>query len=306
MDSPLILLTTARKSNLYISEQIYKMKLPDVLKVSEKDLELGTTNSLGYIKPIIEPRKRRDVISEFKSSEDEILGVINGLKPIMITSHRILNGARRQISINPKLESKDRQEIETLNHISKILDDYLSSIKLYYISPPKYDIIILWKDKKYQKRALLLRLLYYSSVHDEQIEQDFQKEVKVFKRSIRTGLELKRFFFHYVTGTLLGYRPASIRGYYLSGPIIDTLYDMFGYDTKEEKIHFRQKVDKKIVKEQYALAREEFMKTEEYQIFVRDYPKFKKKCDEWIEYMLNDSAMFKDYCSSLKDQIKVL
>jgi hypothetical protein len=281
------------------------MKLPDILKVSEKDAELGTTNSLGYIKSIIaEPKKEKDIITKFKDRQNEILGVINNLKPIMITRLKSLDRARDQCPVRGG--KKIKEEIKTLNHIRQTLDEYLKTIKLYYISPPERDTIILWKDKKYEKRALLLRLLTFRSAHDEDIWIEFQKEVKFFQRSIGTGLGLKHFFFHYINGTLLGYRPSSIRGYYLSGSILATLYDMFGYDTEEERNNFRGKVDKKIVKEQYKLARQEFMKTEEYHIFSKDYPKFKKKCDEWIEYMLNDSEMFKEYCTSLKDKIQIL
>lgn len=283
------------------------MKIPDVLKVNKKDLELGTTNSLGYIKSIVEPRKKRDIISHFKFEEDELLGIINNLKPIMITGLDLINEIRKPVHV--RYETRDQEvinEIETINYIRQTLDKYLNSIKLYYIFTGRKDVVIIWKNKKYRKRALLLRLLYYQEDHDEETQGEFEKEINIFRESIDTSSRLKDFFFHYVTGTLLGYRPSSIRGYYLSGPILGTLYKMFGYDTDEKRNNFRRKMDKKIVKEQYALAREELMKTEEYQIFIKDYPRFKRKCNEWIEYMLNDSEMFKRYYALLEDQIHTL
>lgn len=264
------------------------MKIPKKYIIKESDAQLGTTNSLGFIKSLVgEKRLPPGLISK----HHEFIALINKYKPMNISSIKYLS---KQIKEEDKLA------------------EYVKNIKVYYIIVPlrkesnnKNNIGIVWINPEYEKKALLLRLFYYHRHHPKYIIEKFDKEEKIFYDSLNLSSDIKKFMFHYITGTLLGYRAASIRGYYLSGPITRLVYKLNGYNTLEKRQSFRE-LDKETIKIKYEQAREKYIKTPEYKIFLKEYPILKKKCDEWIEYMLNESEMFDMYYNKYKKNIKIL
>jgi hypothetical protein len=264
------------------------MTIPREYVIKESDAQLGTTNSLGFVKSVFGEKR----IPPGKiSKHHEFIALINNFKPISITDIKHL--------------------IQKIKTESKLVE-YIKTIKVYYIIVPldkesrnKFNIGVVWINSKYEKKAMLLRLFHYWSHHPKYIIKDFVKERNKLYDSLDLSLDIKRFMFHYITGTLLGYRPSSIRGYYLSGPIINYLNKMNGYDTLEKKNLFRA-LDVKIRKEKLMEARDKYIQTPEYQVFLKEYPILKKKCDKWIEYMINKSEMFNMYYNKYKKKIKLL
>ena len=279
------------------------MKFPEELKIKESEAELGTVTGQGYIKSII-----GKFHGKHDMSDGELLALLNDHKPVIIARKKDFERGSierlEKIVKDPTYPASHKEEVMEHIRYKNILHDYLGKIKLYYIDmqTEKFDTVIVWKNKREEKRAFLLKLFYYRGRESKELLKDFEKEERIFRKSVHITPHIKQFFFHYVTGTLLGYRASSIRGYCISPSIYTYLTDMFDYDDRKEF----QKTDVKLVKKQYKEAREEYMKTGMYSDFKKDYPKLKKAADKWIDYMLNDSSMFEEYYKQEKKNVKTL
>ena len=256
------------------------MKIPKEYIIKKSDAELGATNSFGYIKDLIGKEAVFGV-------HNDLISFINGHKPTCIMGLRQFQ--------HPRFIEKHAKLVE-----------YIKNIKIYSIniSPRANSELItqiLWINPEYEKKSILLRLFHYNSRNTQQIKEELGIEIDKLLHSLDLSKRIKRFHFHCITGILLGYRPSSIRGYGLSSRIVKHL----NFSSEDEYDKFRE-LDKKIIKEKYDKARAQYIKTPEYQVFVKEYPILKKKCDEWIEYMINDSKMFKSYHKECKKEITLL
>lgn len=124
----------------------------------------------------------------------------------------------------------------------------------------------LWIDRKEYKHVLLFTVW----------KRRFKNDIKLlFDRMEKLDRSISGFAYHYIIGTLYGYRKSSIRGYYLSS-----------YVQKESDW-------------------ESFKNSEQYKIYRRDYHKMAKICDEWMKYMMNDSKEFKKYVKEKKGKVEL-
>ena len=130
----------------------------------------------------------------------------------------------------------------------------------------KIEAAELWIDKKECKHALLFS--FFREGYTDDIKLLFDKMEKL-DRSI------SGFAYHYIIGTLYGYRKSSIRGYYLSS-YVKTESDW-----------------------------EPFKKSKQYKIYRRDYHKMAKICDEWLEYMMDNSKEFGEYVKKKKGEVEL-
>ena len=254
------------------------MEIPKEYIIKKSDARLGTTNSYGYIKSLI------GETPVFRIMND-LVSFINGHKPTIIKG----------------IKGFEYNYIKKTNH--KLLE-YIKNIKIYSIKVPHSVkmIQILWIDPEYEKKSILLRLFHYKSQHTQKIKEELGIEIDKLLNSLDLSSErIKKFYFHCITGILLGYRPSSIRGYALNSRIVKHL----NLSSADEYEKFRE-LDKKIIKKKYDESRLQYIKTPEYQVFIKEYPILKKKCDEWIEYMITDSKMFKSYYKECKKEITLL
>jgi hypothetical protein len=147
---------------------------------------------------------------------------------------------------------------------------------------------------KYHMRALLLQLHYYNYYFPKNIYSAYQGEIRKLKKELTVSKD-------YITGTLLGYRPSSIKGYCINIQLNSHIYKK--YDTREK---YDELVSSPHYLSELKKARALYIETSHYRIFTREYPKFTKICNVWIEYMLNDSNMFKKYYDKYKKKITML
>jgi len=261
------------------------MKIPKEYIIKKSDAELGATNSFGYSKRVIGKEPVFGI-------HHDLISLINGHKPA---------------TLKPV---KFHQRAEFIEKHGKLLE-YIKNIKIYSINAPALangDLTqqILWINPEYEKKSVLLRLFYYKnmvchSMYAKKIKEELDIEIDKLLNSLDLSKSTKGFYYDCITGILLGYRPASIRGYYSWGKIRKHLK----FNSDDGYREFKE-LDKKIIKEKYDKARAQYIKTPDYQVFVKEYPILKKKCDEWIEYMINDSKMFKSYYKECKKEITLL
>jgi hypothetical protein len=254
------------------------MEIPKEYIIKKSDAQLGTTNSYGYIKSLI---GETPVFRTYNG----LVSLINGHKPTLIRNIKVF------------------QHHRFIKNHHKLLE-YIKNIKIYSINLPGLVKMpqILWIDPEYEKKSILLRLFHYQNLHTQKIKEELGIEIDKLLNSLDLSSErIKKFYFHCITGILLGYRPSSIRGYALSSRIVKHL----NLSSEDEYEKF-QELDKKIIKKKYDESRSQYIKTPEYQVFIKEYPILKKKCDEWIEYMITDSKMFKSYYKECKKEITLL
>ena len=266
-------------------------KLPAKYRIKHRDAELGATTLSGYPKSLtkkfVSMHKWKTSVKSFQAMFNEQLEIINNLKPMSINS---LTSWERF--------STSREQIRK----------YLMKHPIYKIYPPLPktsqnigNIIIVWKNPKYQRRALLLQLHYYHNNFPKSIYSSYQREISKLKKKLSVSKDLKNFYFHYISGALLGYRPSSIKGYCINIQLNRHIYKK--YDTREKQDELLRSPH---YFKEFKKARAWYIKTAHYRIFMREYPKFTKICNEWIKYMLNDSKMFKKYYEKYKKKISLL
>jgi len=265
--------------------------LPKKYKIKCRDAELGATTLSGYpkslIKKVVSQHKWKTSVKSFQSMFNEQLELINDLKPMSISN-----------LILWEIFSKSSEQIRL----------YLMDHPIYKIFTPLpktsqniENIVIVWKNPKYHMRALLLQLHYYNYYFPKNIYSTYQREIRKLKKELIVSKDLKNFYFHYITGTLLGYRPSSIKGYCINIQLNSYIYKK--YDTREK---YDELVSSPHYLSELKKARALYIETSHYRIFTREYPKFTKICNVWIEYMLNDSNMFKKYYDKYKKKITQL
>jgi len=153
--------------------------------------------------------------------------------------------------------------------------------------------VMIWKKLNLTNNALLFKLYYYRSESPEILrnlrEENKELEKQLSKLNRKCLLPLIFFYFHYISGTLLGYRRGEIKGYYLSSlfhRMLNIQNIKYSEDTKE---------DTKLYVKNLKKMKRLFMKTNDYTIFQKEYPKFEKIANNFIKYMLTESVFFKEY-----------
>jgi len=261
------------------------MSLPKKYKISKKDAILGATTSYGFPKSILDTYPP-DYIN------DELIEMLNNHKPMIITSIKTTNiGLNKEKDLYDYIKSKQLYII----HIN------LLNTKTFNTNIIKQQLIVMWSQPKYTKNALLLYLHYYIDSFPKHIINKYNKELNILKKSLNVSEQLIKFSFHYITGTLLGYRPSSIEGYYINKYYCKDIYKDLTLNEQTEL----NKLGNKQLLEKFKSARKKFKASPLYNIYIKEYPIFVKKCDKWIKYILNDSQMFKEYFDIYKHKIEL-
>ena len=131
------------------------LKLPFKYITKRSEAELGATTPLGYPKSLTEPtydfNKWKTSVKSFKQFFNEFLALINNHKPILISHPRMW---------------------ELFITSNKKVQQYLEEHPIYMIFPPlpkesknKGNIVIVWQNPEYEKRAFLLQLHYFYVIH---------------------------------------------------------------------------------------------------------------------------------------------
>ena len=238
--------------------------LPKKYVIKKKDVVLGSTTRSGFMKRLVGKKGWGD---GYCDSLNEFLGILNDHKPVAIINEDMI---KNRLVKEPELIK------------------YLKKNPLFILYTDSSATRIIWKKKMLTKNTLLLKYLSPKILKDLRNKTPMI-ENKLSKLNTKYLYPLKSFFRYYIIGTLLGYRRGEIKGYYLSSLFHEMLHlhnIKYYEDTKENT-----KLYVKNLKKMKRL----FMKTNDYTIFEKEYPKFERIVNDFIKYMLTESTLFKKY-----------